>query len=82
MLSNVEKQRAFRKRMSEKGYQRKQIWVLRDAAPKNVKMDKETFRRKLDELTVSFGGAKLTKLYAEVIAFVKSKKEEYEAKGR
>ena len=82
MQSNVERQSAFKKRMAEKGYQRKQIWVMREAAPKNVRMDKETFRRKLDGLTVSLGGAKLSKLYSEIIALVKSRMAEYETKDK
>jgi hypothetical protein len=67
--------------MLEKGYLRKQIWILSEAAPKQrAKLDKETFRRKLDELTIGFSDAKLSKMYGEIIALVKSKKEEYETK--
>jgi hypothetical protein len=80
MLSNVERQRAFRKRMVEKGYICKNIWVLRDDLKRNVKLTKEIFLRKLDELTVSFSAAKLTKVYTEIITLIKSRKEEYETK--
>jgi G:T-mismatch repair DNA endonuclease (very short patch repair protein) len=74
MLSNVEKQRAYRERMREKGYTWKQVWVLYG----KKKMKKETFLQKLEELTAGFTDAGFTKLYSEIIALVKTKKEEYE----
>jgi hypothetical protein len=82
MLSNAERQRAFKQRMLEKGYRRKQVWVLGEDVKKNVKMSKEAFLRKLDELTAGFSDTKLSKIYRDIIALVKSKKEEYEAKNR
>jgi hypothetical protein len=82
MLSNTERQRAFIKRMTKKGYIRRYIWVLRDDIKENIELTRETFRRKLDELTTHFSAAKLTKLYTEIIALVKSRKEEDETKNR
>jgi hypothetical protein len=80
-MSNVEKQRAFRKRMAEKGYTQQQVWVLKKDLDEK-KITPEEFRKRLAELTSGFGQVsppeKRGKLFAETLALVKAKKEEYE----
>jgi hypothetical protein len=80
MMSNVEKQKAFRERMAENGYARKQVWVLASDLT-GKKMTAQIFRKKLAELGAGFRGApseKRNKLLTETLAIVKAKKEEYE----
>jgi hypothetical protein len=80
MMSNLERQNAFRERMAENGYARKQVWVLAsDLTGKN--MTAQTFRKKLAELGAGFRAPpseKRNRLLAETLAIVKAKKEEYE----
>jgi hypothetical protein len=74
----------FRERMYAAGYKQKQIWVLRrpEDNEKPVKMDRNAFIRKLDELTADMSKARLSKLFIELINLVETKMEAPKAKKK
>jgi hypothetical protein len=83
MLTNAERQRAFKAKMYEAGFKQVQVWVQRNQEQNNrpVKMDRNTFIRKLDELTAGMTKTGRSKLYSELIKFALAKKEESQKKN-
>ena len=77
-LSNTEKQDAYRERMYAAGYKQKRIWVPRESEKAPVKLERQAFILKLEELTAGWSKARLSKLFAEVIGIIKQKIKEEE----
>jgi hypothetical protein len=75
-LSNTEKQEAYRNRMYARGYKKKSIWVPKDSEGIMVKAERKAFMAKLEEFTVGWSKAKLSKFLSEVLKIINKKIKE------
>jgi hypothetical protein len=60
--------------MYEAGFKQKQVWIKRKPV-RQVKMDLETFFRKMEKLTSGWNESSLSQLFSLLIGITESKKE-------
>jgi hypothetical protein len=53
------------------GYKQMRIWVPRDSEGNPVKLERQAFIRKLDELTAGWSKARLSRFFAEALKIIK-----------
>jgi len=75
-MTNNEKQEAYRERMYAAGYKQIRLWVPRGSEGKAVKMDRQAFIHKLNELTAGWSRTKLSKIFKELLLIIKKKNKE------
>jgi len=73
-LTNNEKQRRYRERMYEAGYKPTMHWVKREEQ-RGVKIDFETFTKKMQKLTADWNERKLSKFLFLLLGITEGKKE-------
>ena len=64
--SSKERQREYKARMYEAGYRQVQIWVPCEP----VRITRNSFLKKLDELTAGWNKQRLSELYGKIIQLV------------
>jgi hypothetical protein len=73
MLTDREKQRAYRERKYAAGYKQIRLWVPRNSEGKDVKVFRKAFAARVEEATAGWSKAKLAKLFRELITIIKEK---------
>jgi hypothetical protein len=68
-LTNVEKQRAFKARMLERGSYRVNVWIPRDATRR---ITPDIFFKELEELCEGFSKTQRSALFEKLLAFAQS----------
>jgi hypothetical protein len=74
MMTNREKQEAFKGRMYAAGYKQKTVWVLR-YPEEGKKLTRAVFLRRFDKLTAGWSAGSLSELFHAILNMVKGAKE-------
>jgi hypothetical protein len=80
--TNKERQSKFKSKMYNDGFKRIYIWVKKEPVKKVIKIDKETFFKKLSQLISKFNHNEQSKLFALIINILESKKEVLELREK
>jgi len=73
--SNNERQRKFQLKMYEAGFKRIYFWVKKEPVKKGLKIDENTFIKKVPQLVSKFSHKEQSKLFSLIINILESKKE-------
>ena len=77
-MTNRETQEAYRERMYAAGYKQVRLWVPRNSEGKEVKLERQAFLNKLEELTAGWSKTKLSRFFAGVLKIIAKKIKEDE----
>jgi len=73
-MTNKERQSNYKSKMYEAGFKRIYFWVKNEPS-KGYKLSKETFERKVEQLSINLSPTEQGKLYALIIKIIEGKKE-------
>jgi hypothetical protein len=73
--TNKERQKRFKEKMYKAGFKQAILWVDREESRRTVTMNKMTFIKRLEKLTVKWDEESLSQLYILLLKIAKGKKE-------
>jgi hypothetical protein len=74
-MTEIERQRNFRKKMYEAGFKQFFVWVKRKEAKYIKNLKRDIFMKRLDRITSGWNDKELSELYNLIIKIASAKKE-------
>ena len=71
--SDKERQALRRDRMRQAGYKQVLIWVPKNSEGKSIKLERNMFLKRIEELTVGWSKTKLSRLFKDVLNYISEK---------